>query len=173
LESEKECGITLLIEPLTREHDRKSFDCGDEQVTSFFRERALQDQSKDLSRTMVLVAPDVPKQVIGHHTLLFNQVRQDEIPNDRPRITRDIPVILLGQLGVESSFQGRGIGDLLLTDAQARVTEIAAKIGVRALMLDARNERLADWYEQHDFIRFPGSLRMFKSIDAIRKLDLI
>lgn len=123
---------------------------------------------------MVLVgSPEKPNQVIGYHTLLFSQVRQDAIPNDRPRITRDIPVILLGQLGVDLSFQGRGIGDLLLTDAQARVAVVAAKIGVRALMLNARNEKLAGWYEQHDFIRFPDSLRMFKSIDAVRQLHLL
>ena len=57
-------------------------------------------------------------------------------------------------------------------DVQARVDEIAQKIGILALMLDARNKRLAVWYEKHDFVRFPGSLRMFKSINAIRQLKL-
>jgi hypothetical protein len=41
------------------------------------------------------------------------------------------------------------------------------------MMLDARTERLASWYEAHDFIRFPSQLRMFKSLQAIRKLKLI
>ncbi len=45
----------MLIEPLTREHDRKAFDCGDEEVNRFLREKALQDQERDLSRTMVLI----------------------------------------------------------------------------------------------------------------------
>ena len=40
-------------------------------------------------------------------------------------------------------------------------------------MLDARTERLAEWYAKHDFIRFPGSLRMFKRIEAIRSLNLL
>ena len=82
-------------------------------------------------------------------------------------------MILLGQLGVDAEFQGRRIGDLLLTDVQARTDEISRTIGIRALMLDARNERLAEWYGKHDFIRFPGSRRMFKSIEAIRSLELI
>ena len=81
-------------------------------------------------------------------------------------------MILLGQLGVDLNFQGSGLGDLLLMDVQARVDEISKKIGIRALMLDARNERLANWYEKHDFVRFPTSLRMFKSINAIRQLKL-
>jgi hypothetical protein len=40
-------------------------------------------------------------------------------------------------------------------------------------MLDARNEKLARWYEKYDFIRFPGQFRMFKSIDDIRTFKLI
>lgn len=167
-------GIILLIEPLTRQHNRKLFDCGDEEVTGFLREKALQDQERDLSRTMVLVdSPDSPQRIVGYHTLVMSQIRQEEIPDDKPKITRGIPVILLGQIGIDVNFQGRGFGDLLLTDAQARVDEISNKVGIRALMLDARNERLAEWYESRDFVRFPNSLRMFKSIQAVRRLQLL
>jgi len=58
----------LLIEPLTREHNRKSFDCGDEEVTRFLREKAMQDHGRDLSRTMVLIdVEESPKRIIGYH----------------------------------------------------------------------------------------------------------
>ena len=164
----------MLIEPLTRQHNRKLFDCGDEDVTRFLREKALQDQERDLSRTMVLVdSSDSPNRIVGYHTLVMSQVRQEEIPDDKPKITRGIPVILLGQIGIDTAFQGKGLGDLLLTDAQARVEEISNKVGIRALMLDARTERIAEWYESRDFVRFPDSLRMFKSIQGIRQLQLI
>lgn len=168
-------GIVLLIEPLTRQPNRKSFDCGDDGVNGFLREKALQDHERDLSRTIILSEETEvsPKPIIGYHTLVMAQVRQEEIPRDRPRITRPVPVILLGQIGVDRKFAGRGFGDLLLMDAQARCDEISRKVGIRALMLDARNERLAEWYAKHDFIRFSGSLRMFKSVEAIRKLKLI
>lgn len=164
----------MLIEPLSRSHNRKTFDCGDDEVTLFLREKAMQDHERNLSRTMVLIEPnDSPVKIIGYHTLLMRQVNQEEIPNDKPRITRGIPVILLGQLGVDANFQGQGLGDLLLIDVQARTDEISRKIGIRALMLDARNERLAEWYGKHDFIRFPSSLRMFKRIEEIRTLKLM
>lgn len=164
----------MLIEPLTREHDRKSFDCGDDEVTRFLREKAMQDHERDLSRTMVLIdTKNSPRKIIGYHTLVMMQVKQEEIPNDRPRITRGIPVILLGQLGIDNNYQGQGLGDLLLMDVQARTDEVSRKVGIRALMLDARNKRLAEWYEKHDFIRFPSSLRMFKSIEAVRQLNLL
>ena len=163
----------MIIEPLARHQSRKLFDCGDKEVTGFLREKALQDHERDLSRTMVLLDEQVPPRIIGFHTLLMTQVKQEEIPNDRPSIRRGIPVIMLGQLGVDIKFQKQGLGDLLLMDAQARVDEISRKVGIRAMMLDARSERLAQWYEQHDFIRFPSGLRMFKSIAAIRRLSLL
>src|SRR5262249_19419618 len=140
----------------------------------FLREQAFQDQEKDLSRTMVLIDEVTdPTRILGYHTLLMAQVKQGDIPDDRPSIKRPIPVILLGQLGIDKEFQGRAYGEIMLMDAQARVVEISGKTGVRAMMLDARNEKLAQWYERCDFVRFPGQLHMFKSIAAIRALKLI
>ena len=163
----------MIIEPISRLHNRKLFDCGDDEVNGFLREQALQDHEKDMSRTMVLIDDTVDQtRIIGYHTLAMSQVRQEDIPKDKPKIKRSIPVVLLGQLGVDKAFQGRGLGELLLMDAQARVDEISRRTGIRAMMLDARNERLANWYKQHDFVRFPGQLRMFKSIAAIRRLNL-
>lgn len=163
----------MIIEPISRQHERKQFDCGDDEVNRFLREQALQDHEKDMSRTMVLIDDEADQTlIIGFHTLAMRHVRQEDIPKDKPKIKRSIPVVLLGQLGVDRAFQGLGRGDLLLMDAQARVDEISRRTGIRAMMLDARNERLAEWYEQHDFVRFPGQLQMFKSIAAIRKLNL-
>ena len=164
----------MLVEPLARTHNRKTFDCGDEPINVFLRHQALQDHERDLSRTMVLVDDGIDaNRIVGYHTLVMAHVKQEEIPGERSTIKRGIPVILLGQLGVDREFQRRGYGELLLMDAQARVHGISLRTGVRAMMLDARNDTLAHWYEAHDFIRFPRQLRMFKSIVAIRSLNLV
>lgn len=159
------------IEPLGREHDRRRFDCGDSEVNRFLKEGALQDQERRLSRSCVLIDDEFdPKRIIGFHTLLITAVSQESIPNDRPSIRRKIPVILIGQIGVDLDFQGLGYGDLLLTDIEIRTSKVAETVGIRSLMLDARSERLAAWYERRDFERFPDSLRMFKSVQSIRRL---
>ena len=99
----------MLIEPLTRAHQRKLVDCGDEEVTRFLREKSWQDQERDLSRTLVLVDVKTDAQrIVGYHTLVMTQVRQEEIPHDKPLIKRAIPVILLGQIGIDLTFQGQG-----------------------------------------------------------------
>lgn len=101
------------------------------------------------------------------------QVKQKEILQHRPRIRRGIPVILLGQLGIDNNYQGLRLGDILLMDVQARTDEVSRKVGIRALMLDARNEKIAAWYQKHNFVRFPLTLRMFKRIEEVRRLNLI
>lgn len=159
------------IVSLNRDHDRKKFDCGDETVNSFLHKGALQDQERRLSRTSVLIDELTdPTRILGFHTLVMTIVDQDVIPADRPKIKRKIPVILLGQLGVDVGFQGRHYGELLLTDVEINVEKIGRLVGIRSLMLDARNDNLATWYEKRDFIRFPNSLRMFKSLPSLKEL---
>lgn len=156
------------IVPLSKIHDRKRFDCGDTHVTRFLREGALQDQKLRLSRTCVLVDEDAdPTRILGFHTLVVTTVSQEAIPGDKPRIKRRIPAVLIGQLGVDVEFQGKGYGNLLLTDVEIRIADLAKDVGVRCLALDARNERLSQWYEKRDFSRFPGSFQMFKSVNDI------
>ncbi len=162
--------MNFRIEPLTRIHSRKEFSCSDESVDQFLREKAMQDQELDLGRTSVLTNLDHdPTRIIGYHTLSITQIPQDQIPNARPKIKRGIPVILLGQLGIDSAYQGKGYGERMLSDAQSRVCDIASKVGVRAMILDARTERLASWYESFGFIRLAGSMRMVKLVETIRK----
>jgi len=136
----------LLIEPISRAHDRKAFDLVVSEVTHLLREQvAPESQEEPGPHDGARRRGRRPRARRRYHTLVMAQVRQEEIPGDRPRIKRDIPVILLGQLGVDPGFQGKGLGETLLMDAQARVDEVSKRAGVRAMMLDARNERLARW----------------------------
>ncbi len=161
--------MSLKIEPLTRFHDRKRFTCSDDEVDLFLREKVLRDQDLDLSRTSVLVNTDVePARILGYYTLVILQVPQDQIPDDRPKIKRGIPVVLLGQLGIDIEHQGKGYGDRMLANAQNRICQISEVVGVRAMVLDARTERLVEWYASYGFVRIPGSKRMVKPIETMR-----
>ena len=60
----------------------------------------------------------------------------------------DVPVFRLGRLGVDRSVQGRGLGGDLLLAAGARALAVAGEVGGIALVIDAKNERAASWYER-------------------------
>ena len=65
-----------------------------------------------------------------------------------------VPVILLGQLAVDTSCQGRGHGSDLLVDAARRALSAADVIGARAVVVQALDERAKTFYERFGFRQF-------------------
>ena len=58
----------------------------------------------------------------------------------------EVPVFRLGRLAVDCAVQGRGLGGALLLRAAARCIRVAQDVGGVALLIDAKNQRAADWY---------------------------
>ena len=52
-------------------------------------------------------------------------------------------------------MHGKGIGDLLVADAVRRVLGAAQALAVLAIVVDAKDERAATFYEGLGFRRFP------------------
>lgn len=75
----------------------------------------------------------------------------------------DVPVFRLGRLAVDRTVQGQGLGRQLLLAAGRRCLMAAAEVGGVALLIDAKNERVASWYEAY------GALPL---LDAPRSLLL-
>jgi len=57
-----------------------------------------------------------------------------------------VGVLKLAQLGVDRSFQGRGLGGLIVADIVRLAREISRRAGCRYLTVDAVEEVVA-WYE--------------------------
>jgi hypothetical protein len=106
------------IERLDRRHDRSDFDCGNAVLNDWLTQRASQWDKKDLSRTYVLLPKGTPT-VAGYYSLSNHHVSYSSLAADQakgiPRV--DVPVVLLGKLAVNQSFQGLGLGRMLLVDA--------------------------------------------------------
>jgi predicted N-acetyltransferase YhbS len=62
-----------------------------------------------------------------------------------------IPVMLLGRLATDITWQGRGLGAALLADAMRRTLQAADIAGIRALVVHAKDEKARRLYEHFDF----------------------
>jgi GNAT superfamily N-acetyltransferase len=126
------------IERLGRRHDRSAFDCGNGVLNDWLTQRASQWDKKDLCRTYVLLPKGTPT-VAGYYSLSNHHVNYNSLAADQAKgiPAVDVPVVLLGKLAVSQSFQGRGLGRILLVDALRRVSALADKVGVRAVEVDA------------------------------------
>jgi len=65
-----------------------------------------------------------------------------------------VPVILLGQLAVDTDYRGRRLGSDLLVDAGRRALAAADVIGARAIVVQAIDERAKTFYDRFGFRPF-------------------
>ncbi|MCI2808932.1 GNAT family N-acetyltransferase [Eoetvoesiella caeni] len=161
------------IGPLEKTHERKSFDCGHEDLNRYLREQARQDAEKRVAAPFVFTQPGDPK-VLGFYTLSSSIISADELPVElMKRLPRygQLPVTLLGRLAVDRSAGGQGVGEFLLVDALRRSLETAQQIAAMAVIVDAKNERAESFYRHFDFQPFQQTpLRLFLSMAQIAKL---
>lgn len=159
------------IDLLGPHHDRTAFSCGEPSLDIYIERRAGQDMRRDLAACYVLCERG-NSQVIGYYTLSAASVQFTDLPEDIAKKSgryHSVPALLLGRLAVDIHFQGQGSSTLLLMDALRR--SLRTGVGVKLVIVDALNQRAADFYERREFRRFAdASLRLFMPISRIRLL---
>jgi GNAT superfamily N-acetyltransferase len=81
-----------------------------------------------------------------------------------------IPVIVLARLAVDLTEQGHGLGEQMLVQALARSAEAASLIGVRAVLVHAKDAAARGFYERYGFEPSPTHpLHLLLLMKDIRK----
>jgi ribosomal protein S18 acetylase RimI-like enzyme len=152
---------SFAIEPLSAKHDRGSFSCGVEPLDRYLRTQASQDVRRRISNCFVAV-PDDGISVSGYYTLAASSIPLTELPPDLVRRLPNyavIPAALVGRLAVDSRHTGQELGSALLYDAMARA--MGAAPAIFALVVDAKDERAADFYRRFGFLPFASRALSF------------
>lgn len=145
------------------QHNRNDFRCGNERVDRYFQRLARQAADRFAAQTYVLVpAPPrpTPCEVFGYYTFVQHAYRDSEMDPTTARALHvknlgTIPTILLGQLGVSSAHQGKGVGSALLRDALRRALHVALSIGAVAVITDPIDDAAAAFYRKYGFRPLP------------------
>jgi GNAT superfamily N-acetyltransferase len=146
--------MKVRLQPLNSAiHNRKGFDCGNPQLNHWLATMASQHQQKNISRTFVAVDVSNPTTILGFFSLTVSEVDGSHCPSAK-RLPNRVPVVRVGRCAVATD-QGKGIGEWLLINALDKVREIAMNAGVVAVVIDAKDEKAASFYEKRDFIRSP------------------
>jgi GNAT superfamily N-acetyltransferase len=141
-------------EGLARSHDRKAFDCGEPVLNNYLVRYARQNHESGGAKTFVAVTPDSPTRILGYYSLCPASLEYARTPEllRRGLGRYDVPVFRLGRLAVDRTVQGAGLGGQLLVSAGVRCIAVAAQVGGVALLIDAKNERAANWYVSYGAI---------------------
>jgi GNAT superfamily N-acetyltransferase len=152
-----------------KSHDRKSFDCGVATLNGYLQRFAGQDMARGLTRVYVLAEG---AEIIGYYSLSAHAVARDALPEAvQVGAYAELPFLLLGRLAVAKKWQGQGYGDALIVHAFQTTRTTAKAIGILGMIVDAKDENAARFYEGFGFARLAGAAnRLVLPITAMDRL---
>ena len=169
-------GLTWEEAPIGKKHNRPAFDCGDADLNLYLQRFARQNHESGGAKCFVAAPVDDTARVLGFYTLSPASLEYARTPAlaKRGLARYDVPVFRLGRLAVDKTVQGRSLGGALLLRAADRCTRVAREVGGVALLIDAKNDRAAHWYENYGALRLDDSplslvLPLAVAADALRR----
>lgn len=148
---------------LTEEICSLPFSCGDDDLDDFFHNHAFLYAQEHLGKTYVFVNNDT-SEIVAFFTVSNDSIKTTFIPkNSTNRVQRKIPglkhlrtypAVLIGRLGVNESYQGKGfkIGQQVLNYIKLWFLDEDNKTGCRFLVVDAYNKaEVLSFYERNGF----------------------
>lgn len=161
------------VEPLGKHHDRAGFRCGIESLDAYLKTQASQDVRRKANAVFMLLPENSASVIAGYFTLCAFGLSPGSIPDAARKYLPRYPVVsatLLGRLAVDTEFQGRGVGSLLLSSALRKAYENADVVGSSMIVVDAIDERAARFYRGYGFIQLPESMRLVLPMQTIARL---
>jgi GNAT superfamily N-acetyltransferase len=115
--------------------------------------RAAELQGRTMTDFVVSAVQDAAQRIAGYYTLASASLLLADLPASTgkklPRYPT-VPAVRMGRLAVGRAFKGQGLGGALLADALDRSAR--SEIAAYALMVDAKDEAAAAFYQHHGFI---------------------
>lgn len=142
--------------PITSTHDVKNFDCGNTALNEFLVKYAVANAVAGLARTFVATIKEQPT-VIGYFSIAAGSVERETVPERVAKGTpkHAIPVVLLARLAVDLNYQGQKVGEGLLKEALLKILAASSIIGVRAVLVHAKDQKAAAFYAKYGFVSSP------------------
>jgi predicted GNAT family N-acyltransferase len=157
---------------LDKTHNRKAFECEEQQLTDYIKKQVSQDIKKKLA--VCFVAIDSDNNVIGYYTLSSESLGREQIPDKylkKVPQNYNAPVILLGRLARNITAKGTGLGEHLLLDALFRAFTLSEEsIGAMAVVVDPMNQFAIKFYKKYGFEQLPDSEKMFLPMSTIKQI---
>lgn len=140
---------------LTRTDVREGFDSGAPELDEWLARYSWQNQRANNSVTYVSM---LDGRVVGYYAIAVANVTSESAPVAVARgAPRQVPCLLLARLAVDEVMQGLGLGRGLLVDALRRTVSLADAVGIRTLLVHARDDAARQFYlAQAEFLESPS-----------------
>jgi hypothetical protein len=111
--------------------------------------------------------------VIGYYSLALGAVAHAEAPTwvVKDLARHPVPVMQLARLVVDNTAKGQGLGAALLCDALSRTPQAADIAGIRAILVQAKDDEARHFCEHFDFYYSPmDDYHLFLQIKEFREI---
>lgn len=142
--------MALAIELLEARHRRDDFDCGNAVLNDFLLRQAGQLRRRGFGKTYVALA-DNGLNVVGFVTVSVGQVEARALPSGLRLLRHPAPMLRIGRLAVDKRMQGKGLGQDLLAFALRLALDFAERVGLYAVIVDAKDAKAAEFYGRLHF----------------------
>lgn len=138
--------------------DVAAFRCGQPPLDEYISRYASQDVRRNVARVFVATPDGNSRRLAGYFTLSAGSVDCSDVPEALARrLPRyPVPMALIGRLAVDTEFQGKGLGSILLADACRRVAQASATLAVAGIIVDAKDQAAASLYRHFGFLSLQG-----------------
>jgi GNAT superfamily N-acetyltransferase len=140
---------------LTGDHVLERFDCGKPALDEWLHNRALANQASGASRTWVVIEESLADVVAYYASSTASIMRSAASTRVRKNQPEQIPAVLLARMAVDQRHTGKGLGAALLKHFMLKALEVAQSVGVRVLLIHAKDDEAKDFYSHFGFVESP------------------
>lgn len=142
-------------ELLSPQHRIGGFDCGTQALNTWLVGRATKNQVAGTTRTWVVVETGTGD-VVAFYASSTASILRDLAPKRMGRNQPEVlPAVLLARMAVDLRHQGRGLGAALLKHFMLKAIEVAHSVGVRVLLIHAKDDAARSFYSHYGFVESP------------------
>lgn len=139
-----------------------SFECGGAVLDEWLRRYAWQNHNSGGARVFVAIDRAADR-IAAFYCLSAAEIGYAEAPAriSKGMARHPIPAVLIGRLAVDRRYHGQNLGRFIVRDALLRIVETADVVGVRAIAVQAKDDRAAEFYRGLGFEKSASAPRMF------------
>jgi GNAT superfamily N-acetyltransferase len=142
-------------ELLAGDHLLDGFDCGKPALSQWLIRRAPNNQASGTSRTWVVVEAG-SRDVVAFYASATASILRSSAPEPmRRNQPEEMPAILLARMAVDSRHHRRGLGAALLKHFMLKAFEVAQLVGVRVVLVHAKDDEAKSFYIHYGFGESP------------------
>lgn len=142
----------MIIEEISRRHDRNTFDCGIPELNQFLQQQARQKNKKHISKTWAACFDSSPYTIAGYYTLTGYSVMTPPEHKDYNKYPHPLNAVKLARLAVDTANQGKRLGERLLVDAVCRTVLVSEQISAIGMFVDPMTSNVIPFYQQYGFL---------------------